>query len=195
MLIHGTAISYNSNTKVAKQGGGTYDAWELVYRNPENEVKTYVKPVQGLRFNKALANSLAALATGDEFTLFQEKKGQFWEAQKVEKGFVQTDNEIPDQAATKDGNRQESRLPAYGGKVTGSNYETPEERAKKQVLIIRQSSLRDAADLCKHNSKGEHVNTEAVIEVAKELEKAVWKDFSKLAKKYIEVTLKEEATE
>jgi hypothetical protein len=185
MNILGNVISYNPNTKVAKQGGGTYDAWELVYRTTENEVKTVTKPATGLRFNKALANGLADLKPGEDFTLTMEKKGQFWEAQAVGKGHNETTSEVPQAAAKTDGNRSEVR----GGKVTGSNYETPEERAKKQVLIIRQSSIRDAISLLARD--GAQPKVDEIIEVAKELEKHVWKDFSKLAKKYIEVSLTE----
>lgn len=38
---------------------------------------------------------------------------------------------------------------ATGGRVTGSNYETSEERAKRQVLIVRQSCL--AQSVAYHN--------------------------------------------
>jgi hypothetical protein len=38
--------------------------------------------------------------------------------------------------------------PPKGGKVTGSNYETKEERAAKQVLIVRQSCLAQAVAFC-----------------------------------------------
>lgn len=187
MLIHGVMMSYNPNTKVAKQGGGTYDAWELVYRNTNNEVKTVAKPVQGLKFNKSLANQLAALQSGDEFTLLQEKKGQFWEVQSVEKGFKEVQDEV---AAKPDGNR----APVREGKVTGSNYETPEERAKKQVVIVRQGVLNAAIEFLKLrivNETSVIPSSDEVIKQAKEFEKYVYKDMPKLAKQYLDETLKE----
>jgi hypothetical protein len=36
--------------------------------------------------------------------------------------------------------------PEVGGRVTGSNYETKEERAARQVLIVKQSAIKAAVD-------------------------------------------------
>lgn len=36
-----------------------------------------------------------------------------------------------------------------GGKVVGSNWETPEERAKRQLMIVRQSSISNAIEFIK----------------------------------------------
>lgn len=44
--------------------------------------------------------------------------------------------------------------PAAGGKVLGSNYETKEERAVKQVYIVKQSSLAQAIQF--FNAKDYH---------------------------------------
>jgi len=61
-----------------------------------------------------------------------------------------------------------------GGKVYSSNYETPTERAKRQVYIVRQSSLSNAIALMAARSpKGAEVNVESVIEVAKQFEEYV----------------------
>lgn len=49
-----------------------------------------------------------------------------------------------------------------GGKVTGSNYETKEERAAKQVLIVRQSCLAQA--LVYHAN--EELSTDDVLKTA-----------------------------
>lgn len=60
------------------------------------------------------------------------------------------------------------------GRVTGSNYETPEERARKQVYIVRQSSLTTAIsyfELLKAKPE-----TKAVLELAREFEEYVFGD-------------------
>lgn len=59
----------------------------------------------------------------------------------------------------------ESKPTASATRVTGSNYETKEERAARQVYIIRQSSLATAVDLL-----GQGVSTDTVIETAKVFE-------------------------
>jgi hypothetical protein len=56
-----------------------------------------------------------------------------------------------------------------GGRVTGSNYETKEERAARQVYIIRQSSLSTAVDLL-----GTGAKVADVIATAKEFESYVF---------------------
>jgi hypothetical protein len=66
-----------------------------------------------------------------------------------------------------DGNKSEAKAPA--GRVTGSNYETKEERAKRQVYIIRQSSLANAiAYFAAANPKGTEATPKAVIDLASE---------------------------
>lgn len=52
-------------------------------------------------------------------------------------------------------------------RVTGSNYETPAERARRQVLIVRQSSLTAALAFLKE-TRGDAFNTNEVKEVAQE---------------------------
>jgi hypothetical protein len=131
MQKSGIVISINLNATVQKQAGGTYNAWELVYKNSEGKVETFQKPVQGLKFNPTLKTQLEALSLGDEFTATLEKNaGGFWEVQSITKGVSETRNAAPS--------------PAAAGKVTGSNYETPAERAARQVSIVRQSCLAQA---------------------------------------------------
>lgn len=56
-------------------------------------------------------------------------------------------------------------------RVTGSNYETPEERARRQVYIIRQSSVASAIEYAKARSpKGAEEGIQSVIETAKVIE-------------------------
>ena len=69
MQQQGIVISLDLNAKIKKNGGGSYDGWQLIYKTPEGEVKTLAKPVQSLRFNAALKASLETLSPGDEFTV------------------------------------------------------------------------------------------------------------------------------
>lgn len=55
-----------------------------------------------------------------------------------------------------------------GGKVTGSNYETREERQMRQLHIVRQSSLSNAIALLSPGAKGA-LDLEKVLETAQEL--------------------------
>lgn len=60
--------------------------------------------------------------------MFKNEKTGYWDW---------TDIEVQ-QGAKVDGNKSTS------GKILGSNYETPAERARRQVYIIRQSSISSA---------------------------------------------------
>lgn len=56
-----------------------------------------------------------------------------------------------------------------------STYETPEERAQKQIYIVRQSSLTSAiAMLAAANDKKTAINPDTVIYVAKKFEQYVF---------------------
>ena len=61
------------------------------------------------------------------------------------------------------------------GRVVGSNYETPEERARRQVYIIRQSSISSAISLLALAGELSTVSktVKDVLEIAKEFEQYV----------------------
>lgn len=93
-----------------------------------------------------------------------KKEGKYWNWKDIES---------PQQKEGNIGNANPVR-PATG-KVLGSNYETPEERAKKQVYIVRQSSISAAIELLKaKNPKGVEASIEEVIEVARKFEAYVF---------------------
>ena len=80
------------------------------------------------------------------------------------------DVEVKQQGASVNGNQAASSV-VKPGRVLGSNYETSEERARRQVYIIRQSSISSAVEYLKAKSpKGVEANVSEVLEVAKEFE-------------------------
>lgn len=186
MNIQGTVVSFTPNTKIQKRAGGSYDAWELAYRTPENELKTIAKPAGGLRFNPALAGQLNSLVPGEAFTAVQEKNGEFWEVKSVVKGHIDG-SPTPLIPTSSGGNSSYSR----GSSATPkSTYETPEERAKKQVVISRQAALNTAVA-----SFGGDVAAKTEDEIlarAKVFEKFVYANVGKVAKAYIDIALEPE---
>ena len=131
--ILGTVVSVNLSTSVQKQDGtGVYPAWELVFRDADGKVGSVQKHVNTLKYTKGLKTSLESLSPGENFVLVMEKgKNGFNEVQSISKG------DFPMAVA-------ESK--PLVGKVTGSNYETAVERATRQRLIVRQSSLSNAIE-------------------------------------------------
>lgn len=58
--------------------------------------------------------------------------------------------------------------PASGGRVTGSNYETPDERKVKQLYIARQNSVGNAVAMLTPGAKAP-IKVDEVIELANQL--------------------------
>lgn len=65
------------------------------------------------------------------------------------------------------GDASDAPQPAFVKKPSGSTYETPDERAKKQVYIVRQSSISNAIAMG-------HKKLPEVLQTAKELEQYVF---------------------
>ena len=93
--------------------------------------------------------------------IVQRKEGKYWNWKDIELG-----------GKSNSGTSTPSK-PA--GKVLGSNYETSDERAKRQVYIVRQSSVATAVEFLKaKNPKGVETTMEEIIEEARKIEAFVF---------------------
>lgn len=147
--VQGVVISVSTETDVKKQGGGTYKGWELVYKTPDGEVRTIAKPVQGLRYNAALKKALEDLSPSDEFTLVQEKNAQgFNDVKSIVKGFSDVE-----QAPAQTKEVASKSASTNNNSYTQRDFETKEERALKQKLIVRQSSVAQAVQILSVGAK------------------------------------------
>jgi hypothetical protein len=156
--VLGTVISVSLETDVKKQAGGTYKGWELVYKTKDGQVQTIAKPVQGLKFNAALRQQLSELASGDQFTLEQEKNAAgFNDVKSITKGWAEgvSAPTAPQSAGAKTGN------------YAPRDYEGKEEREARQRLIVRQSSLTAAVNILSVGAKA--VDKDLVKALANEL--------------------------
>lgn len=124
----GKVVAFSKNIDIEKKGGGTYKGWQLIFTMPNGKVETVAKHMNSLKFTPGLESSLDTLVQGEDVTINFEKKGEFNEVVSVVKGLGDT----------------ASVASAPTTKVAGSNYETREERAARQRLIVRQSSLTAA---------------------------------------------------
>lgn len=93
---------------------------------------------------------------GQTVEVENKKEGDFWQWVSINANTAST-----------------SQAPASAGsasptRVTGSNYETKEERAARQVLIVKQSSLSNAVALASVGAKTPP-KTEDVLELAQVL--------------------------
>jgi hypothetical protein len=139
------------NTHAAKNGR-SYQSIEVTYKDEQGQVKN--KKLMSFS-NPSVFNHIKGLAKGDQINLRTEKDAAgYWQ-------WTGIGEDAPAGTA--------QAKPATGGRVTGSNYETKEERAARQILIVRQSSLSSAVELL-----GTGKSVADVIATAKQFEAYVF---------------------
>jgi hypothetical protein len=168
-------ISVEFDTKVPKNGGGTYPGTILRYVDGSGKScdQAWHEKSLGFANNAHILKALKGLSAGDFFMMTKEKNEQgFWEVKSIEVG----------EAAT----ATEKATPAAPAAKSTWNGETPEERAmrrahelakfefekEKQKLIIRQSCLSTAVNHM--SSDNGTVSPSDIILVAKEFEAYCW---------------------
>lgn len=161
MIVKGTVVSIEHNIQVPKNGGGSYPGSRLTYRDEAGAIKDKCLHDNVFKFKPGLKTQLSNLSTGQHFDMEQIKEGEFLNVQSI----------VPSNAGGVAVAQESKSTPIASPKST---YETPEERAKKQIYIVRQSSIGHAIELAKHNSpKGNSSFTE-VLELAKLFENYVF---------------------
>ena len=139
------------NTHAAKNGR-SYQSIEVTYKNDQGQVAN--KKLMSFS-NPSVFNHIKDLSKGASLNVTTTKDANgYWQWTGI------GGDETAPTSETK---------PATGGRVTGSNYETKEERAARQILIVRQSSLSSAVDLL-----GPGKSVEDVIATAKQFEAYVF---------------------
>jgi hypothetical protein len=148
-------ITVLKSTKTMAEKG--YPIVELAYKTEDG--KTKGMKIFGFGQQKANADVAGSAKSGDvlEATFQQNQKG-FWEFKSL--------------AAT--GETSNAVSSGTGGTTSGStgtsrtSWETAEERAARQILIVRQSSLSTAVSFAEVSKTKPSV--EEVIEIAKKFE-------------------------
>lgn len=136
------------------KAGKSYNLLEVSYKNVSFDNKPEIKK-HNQYGNKEVFETLKNAVKGDVFTITREKDDAgYW--QWV--GITQGENATP----------APTTAPSKATPAPKSTYETPEERAKKQVYIVRQSSVNAAIEFLNHNNKnyklGDIIDTAKVFE-------------------------------
>lgn len=138
---------------------GSYAFVDLAYKNKSFNDKLEGKKIMDFT-NKAVFNTLADAKMGDVFDVSREKNDKgYWEWKEVTKSSganVVSTGETPVQV---------SKPAAVSPK---SNYETSEERAARQIMIVRQSSISSAVAALKVEKAA--LKVDEVINFARHLE-------------------------
>ena len=151
-------INVQAATKPTKTGK-TYVQLDVAYKNLTREGKIEGKKIMPFQNPDVHAN-LQKATMGQVFEVTTVKEGEYWQwsnVQEVAKG----SNMEPQTSAASSG---------YASKGTPSpksTYETPEERALRQRMIVRQSSLSNAIDTLSVNPGKDKLATEQVLALAK----------------------------
>lgn len=149
-----TVIDVTENTRKS-DSGRTFQQLEVAYKNEQGQPQ--LKKLISFS-NPNVYKAAKTWVKGDvvNVTTVKNEKTGYWDWVGLE-----GDGAVAQQ--------QEAKETKPTTRVTGSNYETKEERAARQVYIIRQSSLSTAVELL-----GQGKSVEEVINVAKQFESYVF---------------------
>ena len=144
-------IAITSTTKPTKNG--SYTMLEVAFNNISTG-KTDGKKIMSFT-NKEIFATLSKANQGDVFDITAEKNANtgYWDWTKVV-------------ASSGGGGGNESTKSTTSYSSPKSTYETPEERAKRQTLIVRQSSLSNAIDTLTVNPGKEKIQVDDVLALA-----------------------------
>ena len=152
----------NLNTHTAKNGR-EYQSVEVMYKNDQGQAQN--KKLMSFA-NPSVFKAAQAWNKGDVVHVSTEKDTNgYWQWTAVGNADSVSDKRSDDAPATQ-GN---AAKPAT--RVSGSNYETKEERAVRQVMIVRQSSLSNAVATL--GIEGSKATANDVINLAKLYEQFV----------------------
>lgn len=156
-----TILNVAVETKPTQKG--SYQVADVAYKNNSFGGKVEGKKVMSFGATKDTFSVLATAQPNDtyEVSVVKNEKGyNDWVSLAKAGAAVQTHASAPE--------RGQQVSPA----VRTSNFETPDERAKRQVFIIRQSSISSAIAALSVGSKQPLVK-EGVVELAKYFESYV----------------------
>lgn len=151
-----TVLSATTETIPTK--GGSYQKLELAFKGEDGQVKG--KKIMSFGSSAPAFKVLNKAQSGESYEVTAVKEGDFWVWTNATKSTTSSSNSNT--------SSQAAAIPA-----SKSTYETAEERARKQVCIVRQSSLATAVSFLDpaHNTE---FDTEDVINVAKQFEAYVF---------------------
>lgn len=154
-----------SAPQTVKTARGSYQFIEVAYKK---DGKVEGKKVMdfGHPLAKDVFNFVKGVKSGDVINITLEKVNDFWTWVGVEKEGNSNGETAPVLVAQVP--TTNTGASSKAGRVVGSNYENSEERATRQRLIVRQSSLTAALNLTLHNGSKAQVDPIIVMRQAEQ---------------------------
>ncbi len=142
----------------ASKGKAKWDQFTLSYNGPKGPADKVVRS-----FEQEVFKSLQGVKVGDTLDVQVVKDGEYWKW----KGFTVTE-------AQNDGvkNTVGAATAPVSSKAKVGDWETSEERAKKQVYIVRQSAINASIEYW--GLRGDKPSLEQILEVAATFERHVF---------------------
>lgn len=160
MLIQIIATSVETRPSA---NGKSYQQLEVTYKNLSFQGKVEAKKLMSFGANGGAFKTLSTATPGSE-----------WDVQYVknDKGYNDWTIVVP-AAAVAGTSQSPSAAPTRASGASASTpvrstYETPEERAQRQILIVRQSSVSSAVAMLGAGAKAP-VKLDEVLEIAQKL--------------------------
>jgi len=160
-------IQVQGPTNASGKGGKAYQVLEVAYKDQAGRVQG--KKLLSFQ-NPDVFKLFSTAQQGDKFDVNSEKVGDFWNWTRADVAF-----DVPASPAASSSSPAR-QTPGTAGKVTGSNYETPSERAVNRERIGRQAALNTATAILTATKKAFSVDD--VLGVAGTLEQWVHRDSS-----------------
>jgi len=146
---------------------GSYSVAEITYKNKSYQDKVEAKKIMDFA-NKEVYNILKNAKFGDVFFIERLKNDRgYWDWVKVSTEEQSTEDNI------NTGVDMNIASPVKATVSPKSTYETPEERAARQILIVRQSSIASSVALLAANG-GKKNTPQEVVDIAKFFEAYVF---------------------
>lgn len=138
----------------------------------EADGKEKERTLVGIGDTKAVLETLSSASAGEVYDVALKKDGEYWNWVGLEK---------LDRVS---GSSKASERVASGRETSGSNsyesrFETPQERAARQVLIVRQSSVSNALEYLKATRQGGEFDISDIFGAARMMEDFVYGRMSK----------------
>lgn len=163
--INITVLNATQTTQPSKTPGKTYQMLEVAFKNNTFQGKVESKKLMPFGAQKNAFDTLAVAQPGQSFDVEVVKNGQGyndWVAVTTATAGPAQSSYAPNQP-----NKGNNTTPSRG------NFETPEERARRQVYIVRQSSLGHALNLHSVGAKAPP-KLDDVLTTAKSIEQWVF---------------------
>ena len=143
----GVVVEIKADMEFLNAAGKAYKGTRFTYSDDRSgDIKAQKFHENVMKYSPEVAKGLNTLVKDDEFTMVKEKKdgSDFWNAISISKG---RDTGVVNTAATPTAGKAAPTKPFV------STYETKEERAIRQRLIVAQSSLTAAINCLSEKDK------------------------------------------